>query len=162
MGNITAVHIPTRILIQIIYSITFFVHNFCSVINNHSSINSLYTIHWFNASNLWNLTTACNITPDLLLLNCHKSVRVVFSVDGLYIATETSESPIHIERRIPFTPLRQNGPHHRCPPRSISYLQQNFVVVNYPDSKVHGANMGPIWGRQDPGGPHGGPMNFAI
>ena len=30
------------------------------------------------------------------------------------------------------------------------------------DSKVHGANMGPIWGRQDPGGPHDGPMNFAI
>ena len=23
-----------------------------------------------------------------------------------------------------------------------------------PDSKVHGANMGPIWGRQDPCGPH--------
>ena len=33
---------------------------------------------------------------------------------------------------------------------------------SYPDSKVHGANMGPIWGRQDPGGPHVGPMNFAI
>ena len=31
-----------------------------------------------------------------------------------------------------------------------------------PDSKVHEANMGPIWGRQDPGGPHVGPMNFAI
>ena len=31
-----------------------------------------------------------------------------------------------------------------------------------PDSKVHGANMGPIWGRQDPGGPHIGSMNFAI
>ena len=31
-----------------------------------------------------------------------------------------------------------------------------------PDSKVHGANMGSIWGRQDPGGPHVGPMNFAI
>ena len=31
-----------------------------------------------------------------------------------------------------------------------------------PDSKVHGANMGPIWGRQEPGGPHVGPMNFAI
>ena len=30
------------------------------------------------------------------------------------------------------------------------------------DSKVHGANMGPIWGRQDLGGPHVGPMNFAI
>ena len=30
------------------------------------------------------------------------------------------------------------------------------------DSEVHGANMGPIWGRQDPGGPHVGPMNFAF
>ena len=30
------------------------------------------------------------------------------------------------------------------------------------DSKVHGANMGPIWCRQDPDGPHVGPMNFAI
>ena len=30
------------------------------------------------------------------------------------------------------------------------------------DSKVHGANMGPIWGWQDPGGPHVGPMNFAF
>ena len=32
----------------------------------------------------------------------------------------------------------------------------------YPDSNVHGANMGPIWGRQDPGGPHVGPMKLAI
>ena len=31
-----------------------------------------------------------------------------------------------------------------------------------PDGKVTGANMGPIWGRQDPGGPHVGPRNFAI
>ena len=30
------------------------------------------------------------------------------------------------------------------------------------DSKVHGANMGPIWGRQDRGGPHVGPINVAI
>ena len=33
---------------------------------------------------------------------------------------------------------------------------------NSPDSKVHGANMGPIWGQQDPGGPHVGPMNLVI
>ena len=32
----------------------------------------------------------------------------------------------------------------------------------YPDSKVHEANMGPTWGRQDPGGPHVGHMNLAI
>ena len=34
--------------------------------------------------------------------------------------------------------------------------------TNFPDSKVHGASMGPTWGRQDPGGPHVGPINFAI
>ena len=33
---------------------------------------------------------------------------------------------------------------------------------NIPDSKVYWANMGPIWGPQDPDGPHVGPMNFAI
>ena len=31
-----------------------------------------------------------------------------------------------------------------------------------PESKVYGANMGPTWGRQDPGGSHVGPMNLAI
>ena len=36
------------------------------------------------------------------------------------------------------------------------------VLFSYPDSKVHGTIMGPIWGRQDPDGPHVGHMNFAI
>ena len=35
-------------------------------------------------------------------------------------------------------------------------------MKNDTDSKVYWAIMGPIWGRQDPGGPHVGPMNFAI
>ena len=39
-----------------------------------------------------------------------------------------------------------------------SYIYRHRV----PDSKVHGVSMGPIWGRLDPGGPHVGPMNFAI
>ena len=40
---------------------------------------------------------------------------------------------------------------------SASLVQQMNL-----DTKVHGANMGAIWGRQDPGGPHVGPMNFVI
>ena len=32
----------------------------------------------------------------------------------------------------------------------------------FPDSNVHWANMGPTWGRQDPGGPHVGHVNLAI
>ena len=54
---------------------------------------------------------------------------------------------------------------------SFFHCKHPFVLIadkfveeswKYPDNKVHGANMGPRWGRQDPGGPHVGPMNFAI
>ena len=37
-----------------------------------------------------------------------------------------------------------------------------FPNCSSPDCKVHGTYMGPTWGRQDPGGPHVGPMNLAI
>ena len=42
------------------------------------------------------------------------------------------------------------------------YPHLNSALGDFLDSKVHGANMGTIWGRQTPGGPHVGPMNFAI
>ena len=40
-------------------------------------------------------------------------------------------------------------------------LRENKYWRIFPESKVHGANMGPICGRQGPGGPHVGLMNFA-
>ena len=42
------------------------------------------------------------------------------------------------------------------------WLLLHVLTLIPPDSKVHGATMGPISGRQDQGGPHVGPMNFAI
>ena len=49
---------------------------------------------------------------------------------------------------------------------SPSYNLSSVIMTSgqhlAPDSKVHGTNMGPIWGQQDPGGPHVGPMNFVI
>ena len=36
---------------------------------------------------------------------------------------------------------------------SASAMELHLSCTN-PDSKVHEASMGPIWGRQDPGGPH--------
>ena len=46
------------------------------------------------------------------------------------------------------------------------YEWQNLCLVviegSIPDSKVHGANMGPTWGRQDPGWPYVGQMDLAI
>ena len=44
----------------------------------------------------------------------------------------------------------------------VVILSSLFSWCIFPDSKVHGANMGPIWDGQDPDGPHVGPMNFAI
>ena len=44
----------------------------------------------------------------------------------------------------------------------VQYPTQTITGHVYPDSNIHGANMGPIWGRQDPGGPHVGLMNHAI
>ena len=54
--------------------------------------------------------------------------------------------------------------HLRCcvTPMDKAHLPCIIPGKGYPNSKVHGANIGPIWGRQDPGGPHVGPMNFAI
>ena len=44
--------------------------------------------------------------------------------------------------------------------RSLPYiLVQKYI---YPDSKVHGANMGHTWVLSAPDGPHVGPMNLAI
>ena len=44
---------------------------------------------------------------------------------------------------------------------AMIWIMACHPLNNNPDNKVHGANMG-IWGRQDPGRPHVGPMNLAI
>ena len=50
---------------------------------------------------------------------------------------------------------------------SVITLKAQFIGPTWGPSgscrpQVHGSNMGPIWGRQEPGWPHVGPMNFAI
>ena len=60
-----------------------------------------------------------------------------------------------------------------CPLRLLHGQQGNHVVVRLParwpgsvwvipDSKAHGANMGPTWVLSAPDGPHVGSMNLAI
>ena len=41
-------------------------------------------------------------------------------------------------------------------------LSADSIILTWLDNKVHGAQLGPTWGRQDPGGPHMGHMNLAI
>ena len=47
-------------------------------------------------------------------------------------------------------------------PRVYKASNESAQAKAYPDSKVHGANMGPIWDRKDPDWPHVGPMDLAI
>ena len=49
-----------------------------------------------------------------------------------------------------------------CPHPHIKDTTNNPNPQSDNNNKINGANMGSIWGRQDPGGPHLGPMNFAI
>ena len=40
--------------------------------------------------------------------------------------------------------------------------EKTAYSLPYPDSKIHGTNVGPTWGRQDPGWPHVGHTKLAI
>ena len=42
------------------------------------------------------------------------------------------------------------------------WRKRSAVSLITPDSKVHGANMGPTWALSAPGGPHVGPINLAV
>ena len=44
----------------------------------------------------------------------------------------------------------------------MGYEQKGLPYAENPDSKIHGANMGPTWVLSAPDGPHVGPMDLAI
>ena len=83
-------------------------------------------------------------------------------------ATSTVQSIMYIHNAPTYGGLPYQLKHHR----SFIYRFNDVVCVHciyyiyvytyivYPDSKVYGADMGPTWGRQDPGGPHVGHMNL--
>ena len=95
----------------------------------------------------WIRLQTINFSPDIY----------VTSIWHMYVILE------HIVRIIKRLHCRE------CTPAAILYpicrreISPTVTKMQkYPDSKLHGANMGPIWGRQEPNGPHVGPMNFAI
>ena len=60
--------------------------------------------------------------------------------------------------------IAEIGQGFRAACEQSQYLADMYSTkwCTYPDSKVYGANMGPTWGQQDPGGPHVDPMDLAI
>ena len=45
---------------------------------------------------------------------------------------------------------------------ALLLICDQWILKGSPDSKFHGANMGPTWVLSAPDGPHVGPMNLAI
>ena len=54
---------------------------------------------------------------------------------------------------------------HHVLPKALGFTittPHRFNKVNFPDGKIHQANMGPTLVLSAPGGPHVGPMNLAV
>ena len=90
------------------------------------------------------LLCACADAHDLVFVNMDVNITI-------HVILESAKDTVN-------KVLKQNNV------EQIIYMSNTgeYTLQAFPDSKVHGANMGPIWGQQDPGGPHVGPMNFAI
>ena len=118
-----------------------------------------------------------SILPFVKKQLCHNYL-FRFCFDPKYHRVGSSKSMTNYDFRQWETTLHCNAISHWLSPyQEWSLIQYGFcrnqeldqdhsaarrLIIKSPDSKVYGANMGPVWGRQDPGGPHVGPMNLAI
>ena len=114
------------------------------------------------------ISTSCLFT----VLNTLRSNIVMQYFRDLYATTAVLNIhwAWHIETFPSFWPMHTDPHiwvHIETPPLLERYIldmprRVGSGCYEFPDCKLHGANMGPIWGRQDPVGSHLGPMNFAI
>ena len=104
----------------------------------------------------------CPMTKDILAYfhGSYISFRLLFDHDlGCQLAKWWYSNAIGMQSNMY---INHKAGVHRMQQRRINSTEgrgrtQRLIAKDTPDSKVHGANMGPIWGRQDPGGPHVGP-----
>ena len=77
------------------------------------------------------------------------------------MSTNSSSTIEHVQLRgsaVSATIITWESDQMRATPKIVS----DRAVSVYPDSKVHGANMGPTWVLSAPDGLHVGPMNHAF
>ena len=86
--------------------------------------------------------------PSYFHIEFYQSRISLANYHGSYWWPDTSQLPMLLQQS--------------CWHMAISMCSFHIKGAPIPDSKVHGADMGPTWGRQDPGGTHVGPMNCAI
>ena len=96
-----------------------------------------------------------------MLSNAAQNTFTLLQVDNWYSVRCIWEGDVILQ----YSEYKHFGPKDNCMLTIFDNCHANNINNIYktvPDSKVYWANTGPIWGRQDPVGPHVGPMNFAI
>ena len=133
----------------------------------HKLINGLWNVS-LPCTSIWQSVHAVYAT-ELIVMTTHSTktnTQLIISIYTKNLTTHTKNKETkltlhaesdHMQYKINTASFSRNE--YRA---VIRQTLDNLVWQQNPDSKVRGANMGPIWGRQDPGGPHVGPMNFAI
>ena len=97
-----------------------------------------------------------------ILQHGHRTLYAMFDMAWLTNITHThplKDSPHHSSLSVSHLSI-YSVTDLPCLPDAFIYSSIHSHPI--PDNKVHVANMGPIWGRQDPGGPHVGSGNFRL
>ena len=122
-------------------------HTSLQFIAFHGSANNLNWMLFVKSISIRRLSQICLASVTELTLACG-----LIELPG----AQFSHSHSNIDLRVLLYDNRQHKVHLKKIGVEILPL---YKIL---DIKVHGAYMGPTWGRQDPGGPHVGPMNLAI
>ena len=117
-----------------------------------------YNVNPYNSKTVylnWDASQATYMNPSKLVLQTQKYKIYIFC--RVYYMFQTSPHKNTMD-------VYSSGEYHDNPYR-YSVTKHHDICWRSdtnPDSKLNGSNMGPTWGRQDPGGAHVGHMNLVI
>ena len=136
---------------------------FCCIASNaYQTIISYSTNHtgWNITTNENSILICCKIVSYRWIFHCKKAKSIVNSFPD--------QSPDQYkntrETKTGCDKFRSTVIDRRfwCKYKYCFSVQDPRGKLHSPDSKVHGANMGPTWVLSAPDGPHVGPMKFAF
>ena len=115
----------------------------------------------------WRLIPKCNQEKSIIMVSSWPCRVSTTHLKIRYAYTKSTGIPSSnqlkwLEKWSEYQLINPGNNHEGCLPNEVNLVKYVSECRLFPDNKVHGANMGPIWGRQDPGRPHVVPMNFVI
>ena len=143
--------------------------NICTVcfeLKQHYSLNAL--VHEilaleFGWCNISMKTNRYDLWSSLGLCHCLNAGSWSLYIIPVWHYYSNHISPWHWATRPQEMKQLKKGGQGMWAVRKVPYHRMQYIPLNmYPDSKVHGANIGPTWVLSAPDGPHVGHMDLAI